>query len=139
VCFCHQATLPLGKKWLLIIVVTDGIPSDGTREDVERTLRAKPKHTHISFAECTDQAQVRSHPAHNVAHVALRRWWVMSQDMEWLDELDKSLENFDNTDDCILRCLLDVCSFIVCDLLLMFGRPRGTRQGSTHQRCSIQV
>jgi len=64
-------------RQLLIVVITDGVPSDGTHEDVSAVLRSKPANVHVSFAECTDQPE----------------------DMEWLDELDASIANFDNTDD----------------------------------------
>jgi len=66
-----------GDRQLLIVVVTDGVPSDGTKEQLHQTIRAKSGNTHISFAECTDRPE----------------------DMEWLDEIDKSIPKFDNTDD----------------------------------------
>jgi hypothetical protein len=69
--------LPPNRKYLLIVVVTDGVPSDGTKEKLAATIRAKPSFAHVSFAECTDRPE----------------------DMEWLDELDKNIPNFDNTDD----------------------------------------
>jgi len=75
--YSDYAQLPAGRKYLLVIVVTDGVPSDGNKDKLARTIRAKPGFAHISFAECTDRPE----------------------DMEWLDELDKNIPNFDNTDD----------------------------------------
>ncbi len=69
-------------KQLLIVVITDGEPTDGTSNprtnlyDTIRTITNK-KNVHVSFAECTDQ----------------------EEDMEYLDGWDKKLVNFDNTDD----------------------------------------
>jgi len=64
---------------LLIIVVTDGEPTDGTRTDLYNTLVeiTRSGNVHISFAECTDNAE----------------------DMEYLDAWDGCIKNFDNTDD----------------------------------------
>ena len=69
-------------KQLLIVVITDGEPTDGTNNprtnlyDTIRTITNR-KNVHVSFAECTDQ----------------------EEDMEYLDGWDKKLVNFDNTDD----------------------------------------
>lgn len=65
------------EKDLLIVVITDGEPSDGSREDLYRVLVNKPSNVHVSFAECTDQAR----------------------NMDYLDEWDGRIRNFDNTDD----------------------------------------
>jgi len=64
---------------LLIIVVTDGEPTDGTRTDLYNTLVEITRYgnVHVSFAECTDNAE----------------------DMEYLDAWDGCIKNFDNTDD----------------------------------------
>jgi len=75
--FSDKSVLGPGRQWLLVVVVTDGVPSDGNHEALAATLRAKPSHTHVSFAECTDRPE----------------------DMEWLDALDRNITNFDNTDD----------------------------------------
>ena len=66
-------------KKLLIIVVTDGEPTDGTRNDLYNTLVdvTRSGNVHVSFAECTDNAE----------------------DMEYLDAWDGCIKNFDNTDD----------------------------------------
>ncbi len=69
---------------LLIVVITDGEPTDGTdnaRDNLFKTINYivsnSNNNTHISFAECTDNAE----------------------DMEYLDRWDGLLQNFDNTDD----------------------------------------
>jgi uncharacterized protein YegL len=62
---------------LLIVVITDGEPSDGHRRDLFNVLVQKPSNFHVSFAECTDNPN----------------------DMEYLDEWDGRIKNFDNTDD----------------------------------------
>jgi len=64
---------------LLIIVVTDGEPTDGSRTDLYNTLVeiTRGGNVHVSFAECTDNAE----------------------DMEYLDAWDGCIKNFDNTDD----------------------------------------
>jgi len=67
---------PADKK-LLIVVITDGEPTDGTRTDLFNVLARKASNIHVSFSECTDQAE----------------------DMEYLDQWDGLIPNFDNTDD----------------------------------------
>ena len=67
---------PVGS-FVLLIVVTDGEPTDGSRMDLFNVLQNKPSYFHISFAECTDNAE----------------------DMEYLDQWDGVIQNFDNTDD----------------------------------------
>jgi len=62
---------------LLIVVITDGEPSDGSRAQLFTVLSNKPANVHVSFAECTDQ----------------------EEDMQYLDEWDGKIRNFDNTDD----------------------------------------
>jgi len=66
-------------KELLIIVITDGEPTDASRQDLYNILVniTNDNITHVSFAECTDQ----------------------SDDMEYLDGWDGLIKNFDNTDD----------------------------------------
>lgn len=71
-----KSNVPSDKN-ILIIVITDGEPTDGTRNDLYWTLINKSKNVHISFAECTDNAD----------------------DMEYLDQWDGLIKNFDNTDD----------------------------------------
>jgi hypothetical protein len=65
------------QRELLIVVVTDGEPSDGSKEDLFQLLRSKPANVHVSLAECTDK----------------------EEDMAYLDEWDGKIANFDNTDD----------------------------------------
>jgi len=72
-----KAHAPVGDRQLLLVVITDGEPSDGSREDLRAALLNKPKNAHVSFAECTDQ----------------------EDDMAYLDEWDGQIPNFDNTDD----------------------------------------
>lgn len=74
--------LLVGNKQLLIIVITDGEPVDGTSNPRNNLYRAITNITnngnvHVSFAECTDQ----------------------EEDMKYLDEWDNKIKNFDNTDD----------------------------------------
>lgn len=71
-------SLPPNKS-LLIVVITDGEPTDGDRNDLYWTLvqATSRGNVHISFAECTDNPD----------------------DMEYLDEWDGQIKNFDNTDD----------------------------------------
>ena len=69
-------------KQLLIVVITDGEPNDGTSRARSNLFYAIQNITsngnvHVSFAECTDQ----------------------EEDMEYLDGWDNKLQNFDNTDD----------------------------------------
>ena len=71
----------INKKQLLIVVITDGEPT-GTpdpRGDLFNTLVSITQrgNVHVSFAECTDNAE----------------------DMEYLDQWDNLIKNFDNTDD----------------------------------------
>lgn len=72
----YQRKLPRDRQ-LLLIVITDGEPSDGSRDDLFRVLVNKADNVHISFAECTDQ----------------------KEPMEYLDTWDGLIKNFDNTDD----------------------------------------
>ena len=65
-----------GHRGLLIVVITDGEPNDGTRDDLRRVLLSKPSDCHVSFAECTDQ----------------------EDDMVYLDQLKGQIPLFDNTD-----------------------------------------
>jgi hypothetical protein len=72
----EKANIPPNKN-LLIVVITDGEPTDGTRNDLYNILISKRPNVHISFAECTDNAE----------------------DMEYLDAWDGVIKNFDNTED----------------------------------------
>jgi hypothetical protein len=76
--YSDKINLLNGKK-LLIVVVTDGEPTDGNRDDLYNTIKHVTRHgsVHVSFAECTDNAE----------------------DMEYLDMWDGCIQNFDNTDD----------------------------------------
>lgn len=70
------------KKYLLVLVITDGEPTDGvpfdqSRNQLYNVLVNKPSNVHVSFAECTDQAD----------------------DMNYLDQWKGKIPNFDNTDD----------------------------------------
>lgn len=65
------------NKNVLLVVITDGEPTDGSRNDLYNTLINKRPNVHVSFAECTDNAE----------------------DMEYLDAWDGLIRNFDNTDD----------------------------------------
>jgi hypothetical protein len=64
-------------RQLLVVVITDGEPSDGTLNDLFNCLYNKPTNVHVSLAECTDN----------------------EEEMEFLDEFDGKIPNFDNTDD----------------------------------------
>ena len=66
----------IGRE-LLVVVVTDGEPSDGSIEDLRGILLRKPSNVHVSLAECTDNERT----------------------MDYLDEWDREIPNFDNTDD----------------------------------------
>lgn len=72
----EKLNIPSDKS-LLIVVITDGEPTDGSRSDLYYTLVNKKLNVHVSFAECTDNAE----------------------DMEYLDAWDCAIRNFDNTDD----------------------------------------
>ncbi|AYV83946.1 MAG: hypothetical protein Hyperionvirus14_35 [Hyperionvirus sp.] len=69
----------LGDRQLLIIVITDGLPSDCRKLELFYTLADMTSmgNVHVSFAECTD----------------------VEEDMAYLDEWDNKIKNFDNTDD----------------------------------------
>lgn len=76
----HDEYAPtIGSKQLLLVVITDGEPSDGSRQDLFNVLMyvTRSGNVHVSFAECTDKAE----------------------DMEYLDAWDGRIPNFDNTDD----------------------------------------
>jgi len=66
-------------KQLLMIVITDGIPTDCRKMELFYTLvdMTSNGNVHVSFAECTD----------------------VEEDMAYLDEWDNKIRNFDNTDD----------------------------------------
>jgi len=70
------ANLAPGRS-LLVVCITDGEPSDGSRQDLFNVLNNKSSNIHVSLAECTDNAE----------------------DMEYLDSWDGRIKNFDNTDD----------------------------------------
>ena len=69
------------EQELLFVVITDGVPTDGSKSDLYSTLLeiTKHKNIHISFADCTDA----------------------EKDMESLNDWDYKIPNFDNTDDFI--------------------------------------
>ena len=64
---------------LLIVVITDGAPTDGSRQELFNALTyiTGSGNIHVSFAECTNQVE----------------------EMEYLDQWDGCIPNFDNTDD----------------------------------------
>lgn len=64
-------------KKMLIVVITDGEPSDGNNRTLYNTLINKDKDIHISFAKCTDK----------------------TEDMKYLDNWDGLIIDFDTTDD----------------------------------------
>ena len=72
----YQNKVPRTSQ-LLLIVITDGEPSDGSRDALFKVLVNKGDNVHVSFAECTDQ----------------------KEPMEYLDTWDGLIKNFDNTDD----------------------------------------
>ena len=74
--FQEYSNVPKNQN-LLLIVLTDGEPSDGSRNDLFNVLNNKNANIHLSFAELTD----------------------MEDDMEYLDQWDGVIKNFDNTDD----------------------------------------
>lgn len=69
----------LDDKQLLIVCVTDGEPTDCSRNELFNTLVqiTQGGNVHVSFVECTDN----------------------EEDMEYLDRWDGRIKNFDNTDD----------------------------------------
>jgi len=80
-----KSYIPQNKN-LLIVVITDGEPTDyGNSEEYKeynrnqlfRLLSRKQNNVHTSFVECTDN----------------------EEDMDYLDKWDRLLVNFDNTDD----------------------------------------
>ena len=62
---------------VLLLVVTDGEPSDGTVLELKSRLSHKPRDFHISFIECNDN----------------------EEEMAWMDSLDGQVHNFHNSDD----------------------------------------
>lgn len=71
-----KANLP-DERQLLIVVITDGEPTDGYHDDLFNVLYNKKPNVHVSFAECTDR----------------------EEEMEYLDRWDGRIRNFDNTED----------------------------------------
>lgn len=69
----------LNGKQMLLVVITDGEPSDGSHDDLFYAIKSVTNdgNVHVSFAECTDQ----------------------EDDMNYLDRWDGLIRNFDNTDD----------------------------------------
>lgn len=74
--FKTYSNLPNNQQ-LLVIVITDGEPSDCTEEELFRVINNKKSNVHVSFVECTDN----------------------EENMEYLDKWDNKIPNFDNTDD----------------------------------------
>jgi len=64
-------------KFLLVLVITDGEPSDGSHQDLYNVILRKKSNVHISFTECTDD----------------------EAEMDYLDRWDGQIVNFDNNDD----------------------------------------
>lgn len=71
-----KGNLPAGRQ-LLLIIVSDGEPSDCSLADLKSLFTSKPSNFHISLAECTDEEET----------------------MKYLDGWDQQITNFDNTDD----------------------------------------
>lgn len=71
----------LASSRVLLLVITDGEPSDGSPDDLflclQRVLRTHSPRLFVSFAECNDN----------------------EEEMAYLDGWDRRLPNFDNTDD----------------------------------------
>jgi hypothetical protein len=77
--YSDKKNIPQDKN-LLILVITDGEPTDDTsnpRQNLFNTLVNKKNNVHVSFAECTSD----------------------EESMAYLDEWDNKIKNFDNTDD----------------------------------------
>ena len=74
-----QQLIRQSGKQLLIVVITDGEPSDGSHDDLRREIVNVTANgdCHVSFAECTDE----------------------ESDMDYLDRWDGQIRNFDNTED----------------------------------------
>ena len=70
------AKIPKGEETLLVIA-TDGEPSDGTVSTLKKVIQSKPKNIYISFLACTDDEPV----------------------MEMLNDIDNTVEGVDVTDD----------------------------------------
>lgn len=71
-----KSDLP-AERQLLIVVITDGEPTDGSYDDLYYALVNKRDNVHVSLAECTDN----------------------EEEMRYLDSFDGRIRNFDNTDD----------------------------------------
>jgi len=72
--------LPIAQsgKRVIVVVITDGEPSDGSADDLFRLLSGqRHDNFHLSIAECNDN----------------------EEEMAYLDGWDRRLKNFDNTDD----------------------------------------
>lgn len=82
----HSAEAAAGRR-ILVVIVTDGEPSDGSVHDLFQLLqRGRHPSFHISLAECNDN----------------------EEEMAYLDHWDKLLLNFDNSDSyrCVSRLSL---------------------------------
>ena len=70
----YQAEAEAGRR-VIVVVITDGEPSDGSPDNLFALLRARHQNVHISLAECNDN----------------------EEEMSWLDGWDQRLVNFDNS------------------------------------------
>ena len=86
----EKSSLPGGRQ-LLIVVVTDGVPTDGSKQQLCEVIRSKPSNTHVSFAECTDRSpdRILISPAESLNLFCFR-----PEDMEYLDEMDREIPKF---------------------------------------------
>lgn len=71
-----QRKLPQDKS-LLIVIVTDGSPTDGSNGKLKNTIMGKAPNTYISLCECTNDEEV----------------------MDYLSNWNKDIQGFDNSDD----------------------------------------
>lgn len=69
----------VSEKDLLLIICTDGAPSDGNPKDVKKVLTSRPdlKRSFVNFLVCTDN----------------------DEDVAYLDKIDRTVKNVDVTDD----------------------------------------
>jgi hypothetical protein len=93
-------------RQLLIIVISDGEPSDGECWEFRNVLIQKPSNVHVSLVNATDN----------------------KEDTTWLDGLGKKIPNFDTTDDYHIElkkmqeqnCKFDYTAYVIKILLATF-------------------
>jgi hypothetical protein len=85
---------------VLIVIISDGEPSDGSHRDFFNSLMAKPKNFHVSMAECTDDPRDMVNTfTRNIYGICLHMVSCLICVQEYLDKFDGRIPNFDNTDD----------------------------------------